>query len=266
MELVRTWPFAAPVGGQAARTTVSCMAAVRYFPDYDLAEQYPYAAETVRRVWICKILDRNGACARPLLRLFEAEDGDGGSPDLRVVTSRPALGRLLPTQRYVRSAGLRRVADLADFLAAEAARDPWGLAEVRQRADQTPVTVTPPIVERLHEDDREVWEREPEYIVCDGNHRIVEGAWRREVAVAAVAAVEAPAQPYYTLPLRAYDWAYVAGNETDAKPAAAARYLARPVPVPAGHPLASVPPDERYRRYYRQLESGFGDIGTQGGP
>ncbi|MGI8667986.1 MAG: hypothetical protein ACR2N4_18475 [Jatrophihabitans sp.] len=255
--VVDQWPYALATAGPS---TVGALAKVYYSDQHDLAGQRVYDPLALRRVWVHRRACEAGRS--PSLVVLPVLDGER-QVDPRELAGRTPLGRLVPAQRYLLRAGIVRARTLSELLADQLA-DPWGCAIVTSAG--AAITLTPPILERLHPLDRSVHERTPDFIVCDGNHRIVERAWRRGRPVAAVASLDSPAEPFYILPTREGDWAAVSGNEVQQCPPREQKYTVRAVPTPApGTVLAAVPAAERYRRYFRLLETGFGHLGGQGG-
>ena len=145
-----------------------------------------------------------------------------------------------------------------------------GYDRIRKGDAPKPVTVTPPIIENLHPDDWEDERGSGEFIVCDGNHRVVELAWNQRVVLPAIAVVGEPRQPYYARPFSRYEWSHIAENVRDRSPDQASKYAVRKVDLAALDPsardrLSHYPASEHYRRYYRDLTAGFGYLGGQGG-
>jgi hypothetical protein len=196
------------------------------------------------------------------------EDGRRYDPDGSEV-----LGFLRPVQRYVVTAGLVRAQQLEDSVLEPARRDgwdPWGYIRVRKGPAPAPVSLTPPIVEALHPVDFDDDRSERDFVVCDGNHRIVQFVWRNGVALRAVAVTSRPKEPYYARPFGRLEWDVTAGNEYVVAPDLKSKYSPRPVdraslPEAARLKLARVDDDLLYRRFYRDLDSGFGSVGGQGG-
>jgi hypothetical protein len=183
---------------------------------------------------------------------------------------------LRPVQRYVLEAGLERAEQILRVVrpALAEAGDPWGFARVRKGGAPKPVAVTPPIIEQLHPDDRERREGEgdEDFVICDGNHRVVQAVWNGRLALPAVAVIGDLPQPYYARPFGRFEWDATAENEQVVTPDVASKYLSRKVnrekDLPddeAREKLAAVPDSMLFRRYYRDFESGFGYMGGQGG-
>lgn len=244
-------------------STVSAMGRVRYSNQYDLGNNYVYDVSVLARVWIVREpssfhQDKTdfGLFVYPVLD----DERSATSDEIR---ARAPIGVLRPAQGYVTTSGIARARAISDVIV-DVADDPWGCVLVESAGRR--IWITPPIVERLHSVDREIAESRPEFIVCDGNHRIVERAWRRGLPTASVVTLESPAEPYYILPMPASAWKLVSDNELPAPPPREERYTVRQVESPRpDSPLHQTPPGERYRRYFRSLETGFGNIGGQAG-
>ena len=254
--LVDQFPFAHSDG--AADSTVTALGRVHYATQYDLGRLNVYDPATLERVWIV----RESSHVSSRLLLYPVFDGDRSDDSIGIQTRAP-IGVLRPSQRYVTTSGLVRARVLSDTVV-DLLNDRWGYGVVE--SDARRIRITPPILERMHPVDRDVEEESADFIVCDGNHRIVERVWRRRLPTAAVAAIEAPAEPYYILPLPETAWSLVSDAEVGVAPARDQKYTVRGVELTLpGSPLWHVPASERYRRYFRSLETGFDDLGGQAG-
>jgi hypothetical protein len=180
---------------------------------------------------------------------------------------------LRPVQRYVLKAGLERAEQILEQVrpALAEANEPWGFARVRKGGAPKPVAVTPPIIEQLHPLDRECG-GETDFIICDGNHRVVQTVWNGRQALPAVAVVGDLPEPYYARPFGRLEWEATAENEQVVTPDVASKYLPRKVDRKKDLPdnearkkLGPVSDKMLFRRYYRDFESGFGHMGGQGG-
>lgn len=276
-EIEQTFPFASEGAPEPdprdddrppARSTVDALALVRFSDAYDLGDRLAYADAEFKRVWLVRMPypeheHRNG------IFLFEATD-DGQPP--QAPDARHALGMLRPVQRYVLRAGLERAVEIQQAVGAHLGEDGdrWGFVRVRKGAAPRRVSVTPPIVERLHSDDWDDGGIGEDFVVCDGNHRIVQQAWLDRQPTPAVAVVphgdDLP-EPYYARPFGRLEWDATADNELTITPELASKYLTRRVNADdeLRRALAGVPARDYYRRYFRDLERGFGYLGGQGG-
>jgi hypothetical protein len=267
------YPFSAPFGeprpadGPPSGSTVEALAQVEFLAGYDLDGQHPYEDLEVKPVLLVRRELQAWSGTRQVILLFDASTHDRHS-----AASAPpetAIGVLRPVQRYVLRAGLVRARELYDAVLSSL-EDPWGFVRVRKGEAPKPVTVTPPILEQLPPGDWEYGPDRPEFLVCDGNHRVVELVWNGRLAVPAVAVAGTPKEPYYARPFSQYEWDCTAGNVLDRSPDQASKYAVRAVDLAALDPvsaarLAAKPEAERYRRYYRDLTTGFGYMGGQGG-
>jgi hypothetical protein len=111
-----------------------------------------------------------------------------------------------------------------------------------------------------------------EFVVCDGNHRIVQKVWNGREVAAAIGVLGQPRQPYYARPFSPFEWDITAENVLSVTPDARFRYAPRRVDLnkleladEALQELRAMPAASLYRRYYRDLKSGFGPVGGQGG-
>ncbi|PWW62791.1 metallophosphoesterase [Actinokineospora spheciospongiae] len=267
------FPFEVPPGGRGpaadvpSTCTVDAIAKVRYVDGYDLEGQHPYAGLETKRVFLVRQEVPAWRGTRQVLLVFDADAFDRGVvPRLRADA---ALGVLRPVQRYVLRAGLERANELYEQVLG-GLDDEWGFVRVRKGDAPKPVTVTPPVIENLHPDDWEDERGNGEFIVCDGNHRVVELAWNQRIVLPAIAVVGEPGQPYYARPFSRYEWSHTAENVRDRSPDQASKYAVRKVDLETLTPsarerLSHYPASEHYRRYYRDLTAGFGYLGGQGG-
>jgi hypothetical protein len=278
------FPFAAPagsgpavagsgpaVGGSGpaapAGSTVEAMTRVEFMAGFDLDGQLAYDDRKVERVLLVRRDVPVWKGSRPVILVFDAGAYDEES--VRRAAPDDAMGLLRPVQRYVLRAGLERAAELYDQVLTRL-EDRWGFARIRKGDAPTAVAVTPPILEQLHEEDWEDERGARDFIVCDGNHRVVELVWNRGVVLPAIAVMGGPREPYYAKPFSRYEWQYTAGNVQDKTPDQPSKYAVRTVDLDALQPAAAAllrqrPESTRYRRYYRDLSTGFGNMGGQGG-
>jgi hypothetical protein len=257
--------------GEPAASTLAAMTRVEFAKDSDLAGQLAYEEMEIKRVF----LHRGKAEGSEREGIFVYEAAPGEDPG----RERPAgkvLGMLRPVQRYVLKAGLERAEQIHRQVRPALAEtgDPWGFARVRKGGAPKPVAVTPPIIEQLHSVDREGCEKEGggDFIICDGNHRVVQAVWNGLWALPAIAVIGDLPQPYYARPFGGLEWDATAENEQVVTPDVASKYLPRKVDREKDLPddearkkLAAVPDNMLFRRYYRDFESGFGYMGGQGG-
>jgi hypothetical protein len=121
----------------------------------------------------------------------------------------------------------------------------------------------------VHPDDQDSNDRR-EFLVCDGNHRVVWKVWNGGEVAAAIGVVEEPRRPYYARPFSPYEWDVTADNVLTVTPDARFRHAPRRVSLEGLLPgalkvLRSKAPELWYRRYIRDLSRGFGPMGGQGG-
>jgi len=276
------FPFLQPPGPQGGRanfatSTMEAMNRIEYTSDFDLRGQRPYEGLDIRRVALARrtIRVRSGR-RRDVILVFEAEAQGEPSRDLSYFRICPPdhglLGVLRPAQRYVLEAGLERAGWVNDFLARHCGNDPWGFLRATFGGAGEPVALTPPLVEQVHIDDYDSDDSRLEFVVCDGNHRIVRKVWNGGDVAAAIAVVSPPRQPYYARPFSPYEWDITAGRPLTVSPDPRFRYAPRPVDPDqlditpeACAELKAKAEEDLYRRYYRDLSIGFGPIGGQGG-
>ena len=254
-------------------STVDAMEKVRLSDEYDLGHELAYEGAKIKRAFLVRRKlkkDRDG------IFVYEALEGESFGPE---VEARKALGMLRPVQRYVLRPGLERAREIDEEVLSRLREEgePWGFARIRRGGAPQAVTVTPPIVEQLHEDD---WDDCPEeehsqgleFIVCDGNHRVVQRVWRDKEAMPAIVVQGRLRRPYYARPFGRLEWEATSDNELMVTPELASKYLSRKVVLEdlelskeARETLAKVPESELNRRYLRDLTRGFGYMGGQGG-
>jgi len=253
-----------------ATSTLTAMRRVEFSKDSDLAGKLAYEGMDIKRVYLVRHKPETKSGDREGIFVYAAEPGEEFDP---TDPAREPLGMLRPVQRYVLVAGLERAKQIHQKVrpALAEAGEPWGFARVRKGGAPKPVAVTPPIIEQLHPLDRECG-GETDFIICDGNHRVVQAVWNEGQALPAVAVVGDLPQPYYARPFGRLEWEATAENEQVVTPDVASKYLPRKVDrdkdlpdADARKKLAAVSDKMLFRRYYRDFESGFGSLGGQGG-
>lgn len=273
MRFVGQRPFSAAgdemADGGVPPSTEAGLRRVRLNPQFDLEGTRPYEDQELVRVLLVKTVVTLLGHERPVIAVVRAEGYDGeplGPP--RKIPPDAILGLLRPVQRYVLVPGMERAARVIDEVL-PLLDDKWGFALVRKGAAPRDVAVIPPIVEQVPTAERESDVYATEFLLCDGNHRVVSAVWNRGLALPAVAVLGEPQQPYYAHPFSQYEWALTAEAELDTTPDMAARYHTRRVslddPGVDVALLTSRPKEEWYRRYFRDFDSGFGYVGGQGG-
>jgi len=264
-----------PQTARLACSTIEAMKRVSYVATSDLSGK-PYSEKQIRRVVLHRrTLDRGGKRGdASVIMVFDADllPGDGAVDAATEMPNDARLGLLRPVQRYVTRAGLERARRAVEFrqsLVGDPQFDQWGFVRAQVDGFAETVSLTPPIVEQLGAADTQFDDQYGtdglEFIVCDGNHRVVHAVWNGGQPLAAVAVLGEPLHPYYAYPFSAYEWAITAAQLLPISPPSAflyAKYAARQQP----HRDGAAPPDPQwYRRYYRDLSSGFGNLGAQGG-
>ena len=284
-ELLAAYPFGASMpsagklapdlsgGAVPARSTVQALEKVEFSPLWDLKGQRAYPGARIERVWLRRC--RAPGSVRDGICVFCDHVGNPSSAEKDPPR---LLGALRPVQRFVLAAGLARVQRLASLRQEHDGLDPWGFVRVRGTATK-PVTITPPIIERLHSYDWDDASGAEEFVICDGTHRVVQRCWIDGKPVPALAVLPGQGQldlpqPYYARPLGRLDWGQVSQNRLSQTPAVLEeKYGVRAV---SPHDLldpaivhavetGEVAAETLYRRYFRDLETGFGSLGGQGG-
>ncbi|CAI7977304.1 conserved hypothetical protein [Frankia sp. Hr75.2] len=254
-------------------STTEAMARVEFIHDFDLRGQRPYADLQIRRVVLVRrVIPVPSGRERDVICVFDASQPPSGK-DLSYFLTIPEserLGLLRPAQRYVLQAGLDRAGWVNDYLS-EKCIDPWGFLRATYGGAGEPIALTPPIIEQVTAGDVDTDDgRYREFVVCDGNHRVVTKVWNSGEAAAAIGVVGEPREPYYARPFSPYEWDMTADNPLAVTPDVRFKHAPRSVPweglsEPARKELQAIPPERRYRRYYRDLSLGFGPMGGQGG-
>jgi hypothetical protein len=266
-------PFqsADPETESAERPALSTMAAMRrvtYSEKSDLSGR-PYAGLDIRRVVLQRRSLASHAGPRDVIMVFDATElaDSRNVAAARDLHSEDRLGILRPVQRYVIRAGLDRAERVNGFrqrLVDENGHDPWGFVRARYGDFGEVLSLTPPIIEELWPTDTEFdIPSHREFVLCDGNHRVVRTVWRGSELLAAVAVLGRLPEPYYAFPFSSYEWENTASQIQDISPPAWARYAARRPPREPDSAEAEDP--NWYRRFYRDLSTGFGNVGAQGG-
>ena len=279
------FPFALPADydpseKSQATSTMEAMGRVEYLKDYDLRGQRPYQGLDIRRVALVRrTVRRSRGRTRELILVFDATKRKTDGSDLASFKTCPEdaahglLGVLRPAQRYVIRAGMERARRVNEFMADECRRDVWGFLRAIYGGFNEPITVMPPVVERVQwqdcdsDDDRSL-----EFVVCDGNHRVVQKVWNCGEVGAAIGVISEPKQPYYARPFSPNEWDITAGNILSVSPDPLFKYAPQPIErnklsaeARREYEEKNIPDAELFRRYYRDLSCGFGDVGGQGG-
>jgi hypothetical protein len=180
------------------------------------------------------------------------------------------LGILRPTQRYILQGGLERAEYLRlvvkEFLTAHqpgqaptiGPLDCEGYFVLRLPGGAR-IAHLPPIIETIPETEWENSEGIQEFLVCDGNHRIVRHCWMDGLEMRAVL-IRAPQKPYYAYPFSANEWWLTAENVLTIPPADPyAKYAPRKCEEEPGR--------HSYRAYFRDFggQTAFRNVGGQGG-
>ena len=251
--------------------TCRALAKVEYADDGDLAGQHPYKGLPVERVVLVKrrLRPTEGAPERDAIAVYEAEESLAAarsrfdSPAARL-DPRGFLGYLRPVQRFVLVAGLDRIGHLEKVQAELDELDPWGYIHI-QKGKGSIVSLTPPIIERMHPDDWDDSASKDDFVLCDGNHRVTKRVWFDNDPIAAVAVMSAPRHPYYARPFGRFEWEVTADNALYVSPQQASKYQVRHPNEQTYPEAAAKPRDDRYRVLFRDLTKGFGPLGGQGG-
>lgn len=256
------------------RTTVDAMRKVEFADKYDLRGRRAYERTDDEPIEFKRVVLARGSRgtrvgSRDGIYVYEALSGERVD---EAIGPERELGMLRPVQRYVLAAGLERAHQINRLLSAtlREAGDEWGFVRVRKGGAPQAVTVTPPIIEQLHAGDLDDCEYKLDFVVCDGNHRIVEKVWNGRAPMAAIAVLGELPQPYYARPFGRLEWEATAENELAVTPQLASKYLVRTVSRDdlddeARGILQGLDDRDLYRRYYRDLTKGFGYMGGQGG-
>ncbi len=254
--------------GEPAASTVQALRRVTFTKDYEFMGKMAYPSElAIKRVILQRATILVGMAEHPrdVIQVFDVEGiWEPGLPFSELELGEP-LGVLRPVQRYVLKAGVERAKVVNDFLAEELTGDPWGFVRASFGGMSDPVSLTPPILEQIWPEDSDSDDGgQHEFVLCDGNHRVVERVWTEETegsphrSMAAVAVVGTPVEPYYARAFSRYEWDVTADNQLVITPPTEFKHAARKVPGSRTDKLL-------YRRYFRDLETGFGPMGGQGG-
>jgi len=244
----------------------ACLREVTLNPDLDLGNVKIYGEALVTRGFLIREHVTVGNVEGAAIGVYPADDDDA-IVDRDTLLKRARLGLLRPVQRYSLMEGMKRAAALANDILPkmqQAHGDPWGYACIRKGQFGNEVAMTPPIIEEIPSELQET----PilEFLVCDGNHRILHNVWMADdpQPVPAIVIRGHILEPYYAIPFGWKEWQVTCDNCVATTPDEASKYQARKVPP------SSVRADLRrrrdlFRRYYRDFNTGFGDIGGQGG-
>jgi hypothetical protein len=120
----------------------------------------------------------------------------------------------------------------------------------------------PLIVEQIAVRDQEGAGRE--FILCDGNHRLVQYLLVEKIeSVGCAIVVGEPKQPYYAWPYSRLDWNIVVQNQLGDAPDLYAKYTPRYPDDSTSESIRKTP--DSYRQLFRDFNTGFMDVGNQGG-
>jgi len=279
------FPFALPADYDAseenqATSTMEAMGRVEYLKDYDLRGQRPYQGLDIRRVALVRrTVRRSRGRTREVILVFDATTRKTDGSDLVSFKTCPEdaahglLGVLRPAQRYVIRGGMERAKLVNEFMADKCSTDLWGFLRATYGGFDEPITLMPPVVERVQWQDCDSDDDSAlEFVVCDGNHRVVQKVWNCGEVGAAIGVISEPKQPYYARPFSPNEWDITAGNLLSVSPDPLFKYAPQPVEADKLSEEArreyeekNIPDAELFRRYYRDLSRGFGNIGGQGG-
>lgn len=207
-------------------------------------------------------------------------DGSGGERE---------LGVLRPTQRYVLKQGLVRTRAIRKKLKELLSLDPaklgtsdCGYLSVPAISETHNIDILPPILEDIPESE---WERSGggaadgqkrrEFLVCDGNHRIMEYCWNNDESLNCLLIEhdgKVPAEhrvPYYAYQMTSRDWYVVNQNALAQTPDVIGKYAVR---LPSSDDLTRYCLKEeqelsergRYRIFFRNFSAVF-NLGGQAG-
>jgi len=261
-------PGQPPVEQTGACSTLEALAKVQFTREHDLREQLAYPDAIVTRVFLARKTVQARGESRDVILLYDA---DLFADEAAVAAAAPteALGALRPVQRYVLTSGIERVIALRREVLEPWWTDighRWGFVEIRKGAVPATVALTPPILEEIPTSEWENPEGQGEYVICDGNHRVVHLVWREGEIVPALALRQPLPEPYYAVPFSGLEWKITSSQERPLTPDLASKYQTRSVPEDvierAGPEVAK---EELHRRYFRDLSTGFGPLGGQGG-
>jgi hypothetical protein len=249
-----------------ADSTVQALRRVRFESSFDLAKHPAYAEALVERVFLRR--SAPDARGRVMIEVFSADP----SKPIDQQGAAKQLGILRPVQRYVLGLGLKRAQQINSQIF-EALKDPWGFARVSIPGSIREFSVTPPIIEELPPTECEGDGDLKEFILVDGNHRVVQRVWEENRTIQAVAICGTLPQPFYARPFSKYEWEITSKNVLVTPPDTASKYAARQLDAAAlsdldetaRQILGSRPAHDSYRRYFRDLTTGFGYLGGQGG-
>ena len=238
---------------------------MQYNDRLSLKEQFPYRGLTITRLVLARgPVTGRGGNMRDAIYVYEAPAGCTRAELPAVVASAPPIGGPRPAQRYVLRPGIDRAREVNAFLEKHSP-DPWGFVRVVYDGAGKPVSLTPPIVEQVGTGDVDGSYEGIEFLVCDGNHRIVERVWRgtEGSVLPAVGVLGQPLHPYYARPFSPYEWDVTSDNDLTITPPTRFRYAPRRIPENAFKELHGR--EDAFRVYFRDFNKGFGFVGGQGG-
>ncbi|MBF0139317.1 MAG: hypothetical protein HQL74_03445 [Magnetococcales bacterium] len=217
-------------------------------------ENYPYATAQIRQV---------------VLRRVPHEGNDViqvSQPDTNEI-----LGFLCPSQRYVLRQGLNRARELRrNLINTNRDYDPCNLGTpqfgyLTAFRGNRQLDILPPILES-------VLNKSGEFLICDGNHRVVQYCWNDGEPLNAIL-ISNPTVPYYIYQMRPEDWHVVASRPLSTTPELVCKYAVREMSeeemkkyVSASIEKNKLPSSGSYYRVlYRNFSSAGFNLGAQGG-
>ena len=193
------------------------------------------------------------------------------------------LGYLRPVQRYVLKAGLERARTLRKKIQEKISIDVKKLGKdgengyllLKISGREKPIAFLPPVLESITNEKEKEDHNNEEFIVCDGNHRVVEyllNSVDDEPSLNCVL-VRNPNWPYYAYPSSSWDWWVTKENVLASSPDLYGKYTPRMAPDEVLNHKGEDEKENRreafrqngYRLYFRDFGTAFPDMGSQGG-
>jgi hypothetical protein len=208
-----------------------------------------------------------------VVRLRRSEGKNGACIEVWDNSKAELKGILCPSQRYVLKSGIdraRRLREAVKNLTRSevdiATLGSNGVPMVTLGRGSFELDIIPPIIEP-------VLGSEGQFLICDGNHRVVEYCWNKKEDLFAILAREVSV-PYYIYPMRPEQWPQVAEAPLYQTPDLFGKYTVR-VPTKEERKMY-VSDDLReqgkdpsnyhgYRMFYRDFEAAGFNLGGQGG-
>ena len=234
---------------------------VTYNPNRELKNEYPYSNTIPTTVFLNRVTDQDGSNRDRISVSIKDKKGE-----------KVLCGYLRPVQRYVLRNGLERAKTLEKACQSLKGVSTKNLGDkdigylILNRHIGSSIALLPPVLESLPTSEKDS-PRSPldEFIVCDGNHRVVQYCWNDRSEVQCVLLKGTIPYPYYAYPFSSWDWHVTASNILESAPEQYGKYTPRRPSLHDDKNEVEYWRGQWFRRFYRDFSMGFEHLGNQGG-